>query len=471
MPSAPQDLSVHVHDHNTIHVTWGNVVSYTQVRVLRDTEAVTPIGNVLVTLPGEPTEYTDSTCLAGTLYYYAAQGYLVSWSNESSPDSATTSVNAPTGFTATAAGTTSINLAWTNGESTYNGIYVEYKKSGGSWSGYSTEAGSATSKSVTGLDQGTTYDFRLLAWIGTTYASYSDTKSATTTLTAPSGLAVVYYSPTQVQLTWSNGATYTSVRVERKVDGGSYAEIANLSGEITSYINYVDVDVKHHWRVRGMVDTASDYATSVTMTIATAAPSATCAVTATAVVDVAMGITESATCGVTANAAITWASLVTATATCAVTANVLVFVITQANFAYYFGDSAGAVYLYDDDYKADNGDSILAYWKTKDIDFSDQDPTMLNRYKTVYRVKIIYVDQTASTPINLYISTDGGTTWSSYGGTFGTGARTTKHALYHMIKTGEKFMFRIEVPSATADFQLVGMEIEYEPAGEYAVIN
>ena len=55
---------------------------------------------------------------------------------------------------------------------------------------------------------------------------------------APSGLATVALSSSQVNLTWAaNSQNETAFKIERKQFGGSYAEIAQVKTAVTTYVD------------------------------------------------------------------------------------------------------------------------------------------------------------------------------------------------------------------------------------------
>ncbi|HOC60540.1 MAG TPA: fibronectin type III domain-containing protein, partial [Smithellaceae bacterium] len=69
--------------------------------------------------------------------------------------------NAPTLNTATA-GNGQVALGWTDNSGNETGFKVYYKPTaGGNWTLFTTTAANATSATVTGLNNGTSYDFRI----------------------------------------------------------------------------------------------------------------------------------------------------------------------------------------------------------------------------------------------------------------------------------------------------------------------
>ena len=142
---------------------------------------------------------------------------------------------APTALSATAAGTSQIDLSWTapsyDGGAALTGYRIEVAETGnGPWSNLEANTGStATTYSHTGLDPASTRYYRVYAInsVGSGRASgVVRAKTDATVPDAPTNLQATATSPTQIDLTWSapgydGGAPVTSYRVEISADEGS----------------------------------------------------------------------------------------------------------------------------------------------------------------------------------------------------------------------------------------------------------
>lgn len=152
-----------------------------------------------------------------------------------------------------------------------------------------------------------------------------------------------------------------------------------------------------------------------------------------------------------------------------------VFIIPAISYFVYFGDSDGKLYAFLESEEGDNARSIGAYWRSKRLDFTDQFPQYNNTWKTIDKVQLIYLDKITSTPVTIYISNDGGVTWTSRTRTLGTGNGKTKTAdFFFMDKeviTGKYFNFKIECSSATKTFEWLGLEVTFIPRGEYFEVS
>ncbi|MEO1053284.1 MAG: Ig-like domain-containing protein [Bacteroidota bacterium] len=89
-------------------------------------------------------------------------------------------VPAPSGLSASATSSSSINLSWTDNSSGEDGFRIERRIGSGSWSVIATAATGSTSYTDNGLATSTTYSYRIQAFIGSDNSAYSNTATATT---------------------------------------------------------------------------------------------------------------------------------------------------------------------------------------------------------------------------------------------------------------------------------------------------
>jgi hypothetical protein len=462
MAHNPTSFSCHYVNHNRIDSSWTNSDAYDGLDIYRN-------GAHLANLDPSDTSYHDTSCAAGTAYTYYVRATLGGTGYNSGSDSDTTPVDALSALSCGSATETTIPLTWMRGE-TYDSISIEYKDTTSSYAVWGTATGSANSKTATGLSQGTTYSFRTRGKIGSTWSSYSNSDSASTDLTEPSSPHIAGLTATTVRFSWTNNATYSHVEVHRKESGGSYSIVKTADGSVTYYDDTVNPDIRYYYKVRAKVDVNSGYTSEVNILLATASATGTIGFDGSYVASTVNGILATGSFGMSflTTSTVAWNAHVSVTGTLGFDGSWESTVVTIANYGYFLGDNTGKVYYFDDAYKSDNGESIVCYWKTKDLDFTDSDQEAISRFKTIYTVKVIYRDLSANTPINLYVSTNGGTTWTAYTRTVGSGDETAKYAMFYMIQHGERFVFKIECASTSVDFQLTGLEVEYEPAGEYA---
>ncbi|MGH9785619.1 MAG: fibronectin type III domain-containing protein [Terriglobia bacterium] len=159
----------------------------------------------------------------------------------------------PTGLSATATSSIAISLAWTDAANNENGFTIE-RCTGSGCSNFSQIAqvgANVTTYNNTGLAASTTYRYRVLAFNAAGNSKFSNNAEATTQAAppptppaAPSGLTAQAISYSQINLSWAdNSSNETGFRIERCVgtmascSGGSFAPIAQVGSNVTSYNN------------------------------------------------------------------------------------------------------------------------------------------------------------------------------------------------------------------------------------------
>lgn len=158
---------------------------------------------------------------------------------------------APSGLAATIAGPTSIDLGWTDNASDETGFEIERRAGGGSWGQIATPGANATSFADSGLAPDTAYEYRVRATNADGDSAWSNVAGATTAPAAPSGLAATPISSNRVDLQWTdNASTETGFKVERRVEGGSWNQIATPGANSTTYSDTgVAPDTTYDYRV------------------------------------------------------------------------------------------------------------------------------------------------------------------------------------------------------------------------------
>ena len=138
----------------------------------------------------------------------------------------------------------------------------------------------------------------------------------------------------------------------------------------------------------------------------------------------------------------------------------------ETTFRYYLGSFEGKMYSELAEAYSDDGAAINAIWESKDLDFGDKYEELTDRKKTLYKVRLNYVDKTAGADVSVDASTDGGTTWAQRGKSIGTGSGKTKDAIFHFVKTGVYFRFRVVNNTTSDQFQWTRLVPLFVDAGE-----
>ena len=148
---------------------------------------------------------------------------------------------APSGLAATAASSTTINLTWTDNSSTETGFAIEHSLNGSTWTAEASVGADVTVYGDTGLAPGTTHYYRVSAFDASNSSGWSNTANASTDQVgpdAPTGLTAVSSSQSQIDLAWTDNANNEdSYRIDRSQDGVSFAAIASVPANSTSYSN------------------------------------------------------------------------------------------------------------------------------------------------------------------------------------------------------------------------------------------
>jgi fibronectin type 3 domain-containing protein len=239
VPAAPDGLTATAVSATQINLSWMNHASniyYTYVAQSTDGTNWTQIA----TIYAAATSYTATGPFNGsTMYDYRVWTY--SWPGGNSAYSPVASVttpaypNRPTLNSATAASDMTAVLSWTaSGGAT--GYRAERSSNGGStWVTAGTTASSATTFTDTGLSEATSYTYRVFATNSVGDSATSNTLSAATMPSAPTGLIATPVSGAQINLSWtdhSSSAYY--YYVEQSSDGVSWGQIASLYGSATN---------------------------------------------------------------------------------------------------------------------------------------------------------------------------------------------------------------------------------------------
>lgn len=154
---------------------------------------------------------------------------------------------APTNLLASAISASQINLSWSPADATATGFYIE-RCTGLGCTGFSqiaTVGASVNSYSNTGLTASSSYSYRVRAYNLNGTSEYSNIASATTLTAptlpaAPTNLAGVVISKSQINLTWKDNATNETGFILQRCKGSTctnFAQIASLGANVTSYNN------------------------------------------------------------------------------------------------------------------------------------------------------------------------------------------------------------------------------------------
>ena len=226
--------------------------------------------NLVANTGNANTTYAHTGLTAGTTRHYRVSAINANGTGvPSNVDSATTGATAPgapTGLTATASGTTAINLSWSapgsTGGSAITGYRIEVSSNGGSsWTNLvANTSNTTTTYAHTGLTAGATRHYRVSAINTNDSGTASNVDSATTGTTvpgAPTRLSATASGTTAINLSWSapastGGSAITGYRIEVSPNGASNwtDRVANTPTTATTYAHTgLAADTTRHYRV------------------------------------------------------------------------------------------------------------------------------------------------------------------------------------------------------------------------------
>jgi len=226
-------------------ITWAASAGAASYDVFRQLSGDSTFSQVATAITA--TTYTDNGLSAGGTYTYevrAVSGSGASGFTLAAPItiSAGNIPAAPTGLIATAAGSSSINLAWVDNSSDETGFLIERSTGGNSFVQIASVGATVTSYTDIGLDASTTYVYRVRAANNAGDSGYTLPASATTAATAanapatPTNLVATPEGQNQINLTWTdNSGGAASFVLFRALGNGAFAQVATIAAGTTSY--------------------------------------------------------------------------------------------------------------------------------------------------------------------------------------------------------------------------------------------
>ena len=309
VPGAPTSLTATASGSTTINLSWTAPASTGGSAITGYKIEVSPNGTSnwtdQVANTASTTTTYEHTGLAGgdTRHYRVSAINSVGTGLPSNVDDATTGTTepgAPTGLTATASGTTTINLSWTapasTGGSAITGYKIEVSPNGTSnWTDQVANTNSATTTYAhSGLAGGTTRHYRVSAINTNGTGLPSNTDDATTAATvpgAPTSLTATASGSTTINLSWTapastGGSAITGYRIEVSPNGTSNwtDQVANTASTTTTYehTGLAGGDTRHY-RVSAINSVGTGLPSNVdATTTGTTEPGAPTGLTATA---------------------------------------------------------------------------------------------------------------------------------------------------------------------------------------------
>ncbi|MCL2126932.1 MAG: fibronectin type III domain-containing protein [Treponema sp.] len=297
IPSTPTGVSATTLSSSSIQISWNAVSGATSYRVYRSTSASGTFNQV-----GNPTStpFTDAGLSANTTYWYrvsatnsageSSQSDVVSATTQSS-GGGITMPSTPTGVSATALSSSSIQISWNAVSGAIS--YRVYRSTSASGTFNQVDNPTSTSFTDAGLSASTMYWYRVSAINSAGESSQSDVVSATTQSSGggitmpstPTGVSATALSSSSIQVSWYAVSGAISYRVYRSTSAsGTFNQVGNPTS--TSFTDTGLSASATYWYRVSAINSAGEGNNSTAVSATTQSgitiPSAPTGVTATA---------------------------------------------------------------------------------------------------------------------------------------------------------------------------------------------
>ncbi|MGD0542750.1 MAG: hypothetical protein ABSB33_14645, partial [Tepidisphaeraceae bacterium] len=236
--AVPTTLTATASAPTTVQLHWkDNDATATGYYVLRSTDGI-HYAQVSKLTSGAASSFTDATALSGHVYDYQVQAYQGTTNSAvSTRATVTTPLAAVSGPTASATGPKTVQLNWTDNDTSATGYYVLRATDGVHFTAIATLT-SATVKTYTDGTalSGHAYQYEIEAFDAATTAPASKAASTVTPLAAPTAVTASLSGLT-IKLTWTDAdSSATGYYVLRSTDNVHFSQITTLNtGLANSY--------------------------------------------------------------------------------------------------------------------------------------------------------------------------------------------------------------------------------------------
>jgi titin len=259
-PAKPGSLTATAASNVKINLAWKDSSNNESGFKIERKKTATGTYAQIATVGANVTALADSTLLANTVYFYRVRAFNAGGnSNYSFETSAKTLPNpplAPGSLTVTAVSTSQINLTWTDNSANESGFRIERKIGA---TGVYTVIAAASANVINFLDGGLStaspYFYRVRAFNAGGNSNYSNEVKAVTLPRGPGALTAATVSNTKLSLAWTDSSdNETGFKIERKISGGLYAEIAATVANVKTFTDSLSLspNTTFFYRVRAI---------------------------------------------------------------------------------------------------------------------------------------------------------------------------------------------------------------------------
>ena len=262
LPAAPTGLTAGTITTSSVQMSWTDVATNeTSYVVQRSTNGSTYV--TVQTLPANSTTWTDTGRPDNTTYYYRVYARNATgnspYSNVLNVTTLLAAPDAPTTLVITGVSTSSITLMWSDGSDNELGFLIERSlQEGSGFSVVHTTAPNVETYTNIGLNDNTTYYYRVRAYNAAGFSGYTLVQSATTQLSAPlppGDLSLDNITASSIRLNWTdNSDNETGFQVERSLNPGTgFVRITTTTSDVTTYTSTGLVqNTIYYFRVRAI---------------------------------------------------------------------------------------------------------------------------------------------------------------------------------------------------------------------------
>ena len=249
--TAPTALTATNPTPSTVLLTWSGTTVSQAVLVQRSLDGGLN-WNTLATISGASTTYTDNVN-RNTLYAYRLQASTFS---ATSPFTGSVALLTPpaevASFLRTAISANTAELTWTVSLGG-TGYAIEQSKEGGPYAVVQQLAGGTTRTTITDLDTGTSYQFRVRATNAGGSSLTTQVNGVLTISAAPAGLTAQPSPGPSIELSFLASKGASSYVVERKQDGFPFTRLTTLNANTLSYVDrQVVIGEGYEYRVKAI---------------------------------------------------------------------------------------------------------------------------------------------------------------------------------------------------------------------------